>query len=250
MSIVYILKLNKKRNNCYKNKEFYKYYGNFKMNNKHKNKGFTLIELVVVIVILGILAAVATPKYMDLTKDARAANLTALKGVLKSAVSIAHAKMVIYNQSEEGSKDIGKDCDSMSADATNCVDFGQFRVRYKNDYPDRTELYKLVNMDLTVYSGYNTGTRCPNLTEEQRTCTSDYCFCVGAQVNNSVIKSLNNSNVKTNSFNHTNSIFWPNGITIPSTLSTNDCFLMYIQPEKNGNNTLISPLYALFTDGC
>lgn len=49
-----------------------------------KSSGFTLIELVVVIVILGILAATAAPKFMDLQKDARISALNGLMGALKS----------------------------------------------------------------------------------------------------------------------------------------------------------------------
>ncbi|WP_274968335.1 type II secretion system protein [Succinimonas amylolytica] len=57
--------------------------------------GFTLIELVVVIVILGILAAVATPKFMGLQSDARAASLKGVEVALKSADKMFYAKAVL-----------------------------------------------------------------------------------------------------------------------------------------------------------
>ncbi|MCD9468308.1 prepilin-type N-terminal cleavage/methylation domain-containing protein [Photobacterium iliopiscarium] len=58
-----------------------------------KKNGFTLIELVVVIVILGILAVVAAPKFMNLQNDARNASLKGLEGAFKSALNISYAKL-------------------------------------------------------------------------------------------------------------------------------------------------------------
>ena len=58
---------------------------------KHAQRGFTLIELVMVIVILGVLAAVAIPKFVDLKTDAYLASAKGFAGALGSANAINYA---------------------------------------------------------------------------------------------------------------------------------------------------------------
>jgi len=56
--------------------------------------GFTLIELVVVIVVLGILAAVAVPRFINVQTEARVAVMQGLAGSVASAANLAHAKWI------------------------------------------------------------------------------------------------------------------------------------------------------------
>jgi MSHA pilin protein MshA len=60
-----------------------------------RHRGFTLIELVMVIVILGVLSAVALPSFLDLRKDAKIAALQGAHGAIAAAMNLAYARAML-----------------------------------------------------------------------------------------------------------------------------------------------------------
>ena len=100
-----------------------------------QQRGFTLIELVVVITILGILAAFAVPKFITLDKTARVATLNGLAGTIKSAAALARGM-------------------SMASGSTVSVPMEGSTVNLAFNYPDATAtgIFLAVNTSPTDFA--------------------------------------------------------------------------------------------------
>lgn len=72
-----------------------------------KQQGFTLIELVVVIVILGILAAAALPRFVSLQENARIAAVQGMAGAIRSASALVQAKYLAVGSTAATTVNIG-----------------------------------------------------------------------------------------------------------------------------------------------
>lgn len=99
-------------------------------------KGFTLIELVVVIVILGILAASAAPKFMDLQSDARKSALQGMQGAVKSAVSMTYSKSILSGVDRA---ETGFVCSSGSKNGNTCTQGDDAKITTAYGRPDATD---------------------------------------------------------------------------------------------------------------
>ena len=108
--------------------------------------GFTLIELVVVIVILGILAVTAAPRFLDLQGDARKASLQGLKGAMQGAAGIVYGKSAIAG---------------IESDASGSVSSGNATVNVVFGYPNASDdgignAIAGIDSDWSVVSGGST----------------------------------------------------------------------------------------------
>jgi MSHA pilin protein MshA len=124
---------------------------------RSKQVGFTLIELVVVIIILGILAAFAVPKFMGLEGQARVAAVKSIGGSMEAADSMAHG---IWEA---------------TANPPNPLTIEGQSITFVNTYPNAASIGLL--LDQSTSSGYSNpanGEFVPNGAATNATCNATY----------------------------------------------------------------------------
>lgn len=100
------------------------------MQKVHQQQGFTLIELIIVIVILGILAVTAAPRFLDLSSDANASTLDGLAAAIEGGSQLVYARSAID----------GEQSNASATDSTSQVTINGETVETDFGYPDAEEM--------------------------------------------------------------------------------------------------------------
>ena len=223
------------------------------------SRGFTLIELVVVIVILGILSATAVPKFMDMQKDARAAVLMGMAGAVKSANSMVYAKsMVLGNDMTYSERRVPRTQWVEDCSIKICVQIDGVWVYTKMGYIDRNSVVFTLDADI---SGRKTKPVTNSATKQKIVvpdrgssegainyeCTGktavckDYDFCQ-CRINNDPASGKRDTQY-----------FVPRGFPYDVKKHTDGgCYFKYSTADLDADNNSIVhlPQYVVKTDGC
>ena len=163
---------------------------------RRNNGGFTLIELIVVIVILGILAVTAAPKFIDLQSDARLATLNGMKAAINSAVSLTYGKSLVLGKEKEKKVSI-------------TINGSPVYVCYGYPCAAATEIQKV--LDIGVFDACSGNSTSGNSTSGNSTSARDWCYTGGGNSASSI------------------KIFVANGYSGES-----KCYVEYTQPDASG----------------
>ncbi|NKF52351.1 type II secretion system protein [Shewanella sp. WXL01] len=111
---------------------------------KSSQQGFTLIELVVVIIILGILAVTAAPKFINLQGDARVSTLQGVKAAIQGGNTLVYSKAALAGEEKKGAN---SDRGSVAIDALKIVS-----TRFGYMEGKQAEIVKAVQLDTSEWT--------------------------------------------------------------------------------------------------
>lgn len=214
------------------------------------HRGFTLIELVCVIVILGVLASSAVPKYINVTSDARIARLQALRGAIRSVDQMVYAKTAIQN--------VSRNNDAWATHNNYVVLEGiQYHVKYghidRNNigyFIDGTPKGEIKNKIAQSRTDTKAGYKF-NCLDFQGVCEHEWCDCYPG-IDTGIPEFENHKSdgpEGADDAQKASQFFIPRGME-PSKYKTDKCFLAYRQPYKLNNGTIKPMKIGIISDGC